>query len=142
MSADLDEKAWRLRALWKSGRDKYASFFTVLNEVRQEVGDENLAHWTFDNLQIAISVILDTRRLLTATDAEIVKADLAAAKKAVKDERATIKRQRERIRELEAKVASLEAAATESAPRPAKKPQRDRRDYMREYMRRKRAATT
>lgn len=81
------QQAERLRALWKSGRDKYASFFSVLNEVRQQIGDDALPTWCFDELRIGVSVIVEARRLLTAMDAEIVKADLAVAKKAERDQR-------------------------------------------------------
>jgi hypothetical protein len=77
MTSKLDSQAQRLRALWKSGRDKYASFFVVLDEVRAEIGNDALADWCFDNLRIGISVIRQTRKVLRETDAAIVERNLA-----------------------------------------------------------------
>jgi hypothetical protein len=153
--ANLDEQANRLKALWKSGRDKYASFFAVLNEVHAEIGDDELFHWCFDNLHIGMSVILKTRKVLAETDEKAVRTNLKHIESdAKKFERAKARiaeleaqlaarvpdtAAAERIRELEAQVATLTAAKSEASS--SKAPQRDRRDYMREFMRRKRAAT-
>ena len=82
----------RLLALWKSGRDKYRSFFAVLEEVRQEIGNDALPAWCRMNLQIGLSVITKARCLLTETDADIVKQNLAATLAA---ERAQKQRDRE-----------------------------------------------
>jgi len=154
MANDLDEQAQRLKALWKSGRDKYQSFFAVLDEVRKQVGDDDLANWCFDHLRIGMSVIVQTTKVLTETDEGAMKASLRRAESlnkqldrarariadleaqlgaAVSNGAAAV-----RIRELEAQVAALTAANAETSQRPA--PKRDRRDYMREFMRRKRAA--
>lgn len=73
------QQADRLKALWKSGREKYLSFYAVLEEVRKEIGNEALPAWCRDNLQIGISVIAANRGLLTKVDADIVKTNLAAA---------------------------------------------------------------
>lgn len=78
------EQIARLKALWKSGRDKYRSFFTVLNEVRQEVGEAALPRWCYENLNIGLSVILEYAKLLGPIDEKIVKANLAAARQAEK----------------------------------------------------------
>jgi hypothetical protein len=160
---DLDERAARLRALWKSGRDKYSSFYTVLGEVRPEIGDDALPNWCFDNLRIGIDVITETAKVLRGVDAKIAKADLAAAKEAGRRKRhemsaparaARVNQLLARIRELEAqagdarvnqllaRICELEVQLAEAKVSPAKKtkPLRDRADYMREYMRRRRAA--
>lgn len=109
------QQAERLRALWKSGRDKYASFFSVLNEVRQEIGDEALPTWCFDELRIGISVIAEARRLLTAMDAEIVKADLAAAKRAEREQREAEAEARRAAREKAEQQRETEALARQKA---------------------------
>jgi hypothetical protein len=81
----MDPHAQRLTALWKSGRDKYRSFFTVLNEVRREIGDDALGDWCRNELRIGLSVILDVRKLLNKTDSEVVRAELATANKAERE---------------------------------------------------------
>jgi hypothetical protein len=73
----LHSQASRLRALWKSGRDKYSSFFAVLEEVRREIGNDALSDWCFDNLHISMSAIVKARKVLRETDAEIVERNLA-----------------------------------------------------------------
>jgi regulator of replication initiation timing/molybdopterin converting factor small subunit len=80
-SGSMPEQAERLRALWKSGRDKYVSFFAVLSEVKREVGDDKLSDWCFYELRIPLPVIVRAHGLLTEADAARVKADLAAATK-------------------------------------------------------------
>jgi len=76
---DIQQQAERLQALWKSGRDKYLSFFTVLEEVRQEIGSDALPRWCAENLRIGLSVIIKHRKLLQDVDAEIVRRNTAAA---------------------------------------------------------------
>lgn len=110
---ELKHQSERLRALWKSGRDKYASFFSVLNEVRAEIGDEALGNWCFDELRIGLSVIMDIRRLLTATDADIVKADLAAARKAEKDQKDRESAARRKAKDIEDQQREAERQARE-----------------------------
>jgi hypothetical protein len=138
---DLDDQANRMRALWRSGRDKYRSFFAVLGDVRRELGDTALAEWCFTKLGISIGVITKASELLHETDMEIVKAELAAAKR----KRPAVSQLLGRIRELEAENGELRtrlAAAESATPSPVErtKPLRDRAAYMREFMRRKRAA--
>jgi hypothetical protein len=98
--SDYSEDARRLKALFKSGQDKYASFFSALADVRKRMRDDMaFARWCFYELHLPARI--------TALEAEIT-----ATKEAV-------------------------------APQPGRtglKPKRDRRDYMREFMRRKRAA--
>jgi hypothetical protein len=77
---ELREQVQRLRALWKSGRDKYRSFFAVLNEVRMEIGDDALKDWCFDRLRIAFSAINVTANILGDVDGKIARASLKAAR--------------------------------------------------------------
>jgi hypothetical protein len=99
---NLDEQANRLRALWKSGRDKYASFFTILEEVRQDIGDDALTGWCFHTLSVSLSGIAETRKVLTKTDADIVKRNLATA---IAAEKAEIRRAREASRKTREDIA-------------------------------------
>ena len=75
----------RLKALWKSGRDKYRSFFTVLNEVRREIGDAALADWCRKELQIGMSIIVSTTDVLNKADAAMTRKEFTAAAKAERD---------------------------------------------------------
>lgn len=117
---DLTSQAERLRVLWKSGRDKYVSFFAVLNEVRKEIGDEALPNWCFDNLRIGITTITKAKGLLIETDREIVKGDLAAANKAHHEQAAAARKAREEERrrkeleelEHEKKIVALKTETT------------------------------
>jgi flagellar biosynthesis GTPase FlhF len=84
----MDDRAHRLIVLWKNARDKYRSFFSVLNEVRREIGDDALSVYCREQLRISLSIILETSKLLSKTDAEIVKEELAAATRVEKAKRA------------------------------------------------------
>jgi hypothetical protein len=77
-----EQTADRLKALWKSGRDKYRSFFTVLEEVRKEIGDEALPMWCIKELRIGFSTITTVAGVLTKAETLRVKSELAEAKKA------------------------------------------------------------
>jgi hypothetical protein len=110
MTSDhLQSQANRLRALWKSGRDKYSSFYVVLDEVQREVGDKALADWCLDNLRISLSVIVKTRKVLRETDAEIVKRDLAGATDEPIDLRNEVKDLRNENRRLRAALKAAES---------------------------------
>jgi hypothetical protein len=105
---DNKQQADRLKALWKSGRDKYRSFFVVLNEVRQEIGDEALASWCFDELSIGFSVITKTADILNnKIDTAKIKADLAAASRA---EKPRARHDADKLRAAERRIAELETA--------------------------------
>jgi hypothetical protein len=152
------EDVQRLKALWKSGRDKYQSFFVVLREVQKQVGQDALNDWCVDHLQIGLSVILTMQKVLLRADAAKAQKDfgyaasrldseLEAKLDVANDQPADAQEAREAT--LLARIAELEArlAAASEAPQPVMNghrgpPKRDRREYMREFMRRKRAAAT
>jgi hypothetical protein len=96
-----EQRAERLRALWKSGRDKYVSFFAVLDEVRREVGDEALPNWCIDNLRIGLAVIASTKKILIKADADIVKRNFAAAAVAEKAQAYAVREEARLARELD-----------------------------------------
>jgi len=117
------QQSERLRALWKSGRDKYRSFFAVLAEVRQEIGDDALPHYCIAELHIGISVITEVSKIMRGVDAEIIKDGLSSANKAEGARRAAealAKRKAREALELEKaehakKVAEIRAEAAELA---------------------------
>jgi hypothetical protein len=113
MIAMDEQKTERLRALWKSGRDKYRSFFAVLNEVCQEIGDEALPAWCRTELFIGLSVITQIANVLGKIDEQVVKAELAAANKVEKEERAAAAATAKKAREDAARQRELEAAEHE-----------------------------
>jgi hypothetical protein len=75
--AELPEQIHRLRALWKSGRDKFRSFFTVLSDVRQQIGNEDLELWCARDLRIGLSIITKATGILSDVDAAKFKEELA-----------------------------------------------------------------
>lgn len=81
------QQAERLRALWKSGRDKYSSFFAGIEEVRREIGNESLPAWCVTNLQIGLVAITKAVNLLNEIDAQKAKAALSSANKAGQEQK-------------------------------------------------------
>ena len=76
------QQAQRLRVLWKSGRDKYSAFFSGLEEVRREIGDDALPSWCRTELFIGLSVIVEFTALLNKADMERERVNFSAAKRA------------------------------------------------------------
>lgn len=115
---DLVQAANRLTALWKSGRDKYASFFHVLNEVQAAIGPEALPDWCVHNLRVQLSVIERVSGVLRSADAEREKLTLAAArahqKRVAAMERERVKAEAERRRH-EREIAKAEREADRQA---------------------------
>src|ERR1700719_2152577 len=84
---DQQELADRMKAHFKKGRDNFSSFYALLDEVRQQVGNGELAFWCATQLGIPISVIEKTSGILNKIDEEIAKTNLGAAREAEKDRR-------------------------------------------------------
>ena len=110
ITMDTKQEAERLRALWKSGRDKYASFFHVFSDVRKEVGDANLADWCYRELRISLDIVLMAGKTLTKIDGERVKAEFAAANKVENEKRAAAALAKRKAREDEAFARAKEKA--------------------------------
>jgi hypothetical protein len=172
---DKQQQAQRLKVFWKSGRDKYRSFFYELAEVKKVIGARALPNWCRQYLRMDLKIIMMMSGLLTDVDAKNVKAEFADAIAARKEEDevqrqkrldefraafatrpppkkrgrgpgapdegllATVSQQEARIQELEKQLAEAQAKQAEAPPKVAG-PLRDRRNYMREFMRKKRAA--
>jgi hypothetical protein len=125
-----EQQQERLRALWKSGRDKYRSFFAVLEQVRHEIGNDALPKYCVEELGIGLSVITLATNILNGIDAKIakselvtanalekerramVRSELAAANKIAKEQRATIKSRKETPHQSQAPVGTAIPTAT------------------------------
>jgi hypothetical protein len=92
----MDDRVERLRVLWNKGRNMYAAFFSELDAVRHDVGDENLSDWCFNELHISLSIISDMASLLKKPDADHVRMELAKARLAqqrARSEQARLRRE-------------------------------------------------
>lgn len=70
------EQIIRLCALWKSGRNKYQSFFAVLHEMNQTIGDEAMQMWCISKLSIGLDIMEKASGALHQVDRGHVKANL------------------------------------------------------------------
>jgi flagellar biosynthesis GTPase FlhF len=102
-TADFTDSAQRLRVMWNKGRNMYSAFYTELDSVRREVGDDQFADWCFHKLRISLSILNETARVLKAADASVVKTELAKAREVEKEAKKRAAEQAKRERE-EAKV--------------------------------------
>jgi hypothetical protein len=121
---DEEEQIARLRALWKSGRDKFLSFFAVLAEVQAVVGDRDFDIWCISKLEIGAEAVSRLTGTLKKNDADVVRARLAHAVEFAKEERRRVAEERRR------------AAAEKEA---VKMEEEDKRDAARVAHERKRA---
>lgn len=134
-----EEYIQRLQALWKSGRDKYQSFFTVLGEVRDQIGDKELDRWCYSKLLIGLEVIFKVTRILKEVDEAAARRELAAARVIAKEERRQerIKREQAKFEREQEKIARRKELATRKAEaidlekKNAKKEEKQRRRQQR-----------
>jgi hypothetical protein len=77
----------RMKVHWKKGRDNYTSFFTLLNEVRNEIGDAALPGWCIDKLHISLGTINEMIGVLKEADQLAIREELARARKAEHQQR-------------------------------------------------------
>lgn len=108
------QQAQRMRALLKSGRDKYTSFFACLEEIRMEIGNRSLPAWCRKHLSMPLTEITEARKLLQHIDAVKIKEALAEACAADTAEvaglRDQVKRRDAQIQQLEAELLAAHAA--------------------------------
>jgi hypothetical protein len=114
----------RMRHLWKDARSKYLSFFTCLEQVRQEIGDEALEEWCRRELLIGLTIINKVTGVLRDVDEEKTKRDLKAATQAAAGKARREKEEAARKREIEkaehdARVAAIRAKEEEDKKRRA-----------------------
>jgi hypothetical protein len=129
------EKADRVRVLWKKARNFYSSFFAELGDVRAELGnDEEFIAWCDSELRVSIGVISEVAGVLQTADRRLARAELFRAKAI---ERLQKKRERDAAR------AAREARDMEKIRISAEKKARERleknRAAARTYSRRKKA---
>jgi hypothetical protein len=161
----MDRDRWpspdKLKVLWQKGRNYFTTFYVELRAVREQIGDDReFASWCLNRLHVGMEVLTNVSKVLKKTDADIIKRELAEARQADELERmqkrAALREAQDRehkarraktadgndarVNQLLARIRELEAevAAAKSFRKPA--PLRDRADYMREYMRKRRAA--
>jgi hypothetical protein len=121
-----------------------SAFFAELDIVRKSLGnDREFAKWCATDLGLPLSAITRMADVLQRVDAERTKHELASARAAERTQKAERRKptnaETARVNQLLARIRELEAqVAVRTPPRTA--PLRDRADYMREYMRKRRAA--
>jgi hypothetical protein len=101
------QTAGRLIALWKSGEDKYRSFFKVLNDVRLEIGNEALPVWCRRELGISLEIILSAVKIFDRADVAIERANFAEARKLERNKKKTAIDAGVEIKRLRAEVERL-----------------------------------
>jgi hypothetical protein len=128
------DQADRMRVMWNKGRNMFSAFFTEIESVRRQIGnDELFATWCFFQLRIDVATQSDVAVALRRDDAARVRNDLAAAKQAEKDQRAADAhaRKMERLRREgeiaaeQARIAGLGQATSEANDAVEKARQRD-----------------
>jgi len=90
----------RVKILWKKGSNMFQSFFTEVDTIRRQIGnDELFASWCFWQLHIDVATMKKMTAALRDADSERVKQDLAEAAKAER-ERVTAERHAERLNKI------------------------------------------
>ena len=81
-----NEQLERMQVLWKKGRNMLASFFTELDTARRQIGnDELFSDWCFYHLGVGVIQLGEVATILKRDDADRIRNDLAAAKRAESD---------------------------------------------------------
>ena len=81
-----DEQLERMRVLWKKGRNMLSSFFTELDTARRQIGnDELFSDWCFYHLGVGVIQLGEVATILKRDDADRIRNDLVAAKRAETD---------------------------------------------------------
>jgi len=120
LTADFTDSAQRLRVMWNKGRNMYSAFYTELDNVRREVGDEHFADWCFHKLRISLSILNETARVLKSADASVVKAELAKARDAEREakkraaEQTKLEREKAKVRRERLKKEEEERVAAKA----------------------------
>jgi hypothetical protein len=81
-----NEQTERMQILWKKGRNLFASFFTELDTTRRQIGnDELFSDWCFYHLGVGVIQLSEVATILKRDDADRIRNELAAAKRAEAD---------------------------------------------------------
>jgi hypothetical protein len=70
----------RMQVHWKKMQGNALSFFALLDQVREEIGDAALASWCLNEIGIGMSRITRVQGILKKEDEDAVKARLKAAR--------------------------------------------------------------
>jgi len=96
-----NEQLERMQVLWKKGRNMLASFFTELDTARRQIGnDELFSDWCFYHLGVGVIQLGEVATVLKRDDADRIRNDLAAAKRA-ETERLAAERHAHRLEKIE-----------------------------------------
>ena len=96
-----DEQLERMRVLWKKGRNMLSSFFTELDAARRQIGDDELfSDWCFYHLGVGVIQLGEVATILKRDDADRIRNDLAAAKRA-EAERLAAERHAHKLEKIE-----------------------------------------
>jgi hypothetical protein len=96
-----NEQLERMQVLWKKGRNFFASFFTELDTVRRRIGDDELfSDWCFYHLGVGVIQLGEVATILKRDDADRIRNDLAAAKRA-ETERLAAERHAHKLEKIE-----------------------------------------
>lgn len=140
----MTERAQKILVLWNKGRNYFTTFFSELEQVRNEMAnDRTFAKWCEEELSLSIGVMADVSNILKRADAAIVKQQLSTAraaekanKKSERDARAqALKEERARKADAKAEKAAEKARKEEEKKAAEKKERKQERD--REYKKRK-----
>lgn len=88
-----------MRVHWRKGLENFQSFFHLLAEARDEVGNSALPNWCFDEIGVGFSRITQVARCLREDDQLRIRQDLAQARQAERSQRQAQRRAREQERQ-------------------------------------------
>jgi hypothetical protein len=89
---DEEQTINSMKALWKSGRDKFRSFLTQFGEVDRELGPAAMDDWCIHKLGIGLDAITKVTGIFEHLDERNAKAILAPAVRAEKEKQLREKR--------------------------------------------------
>jgi hypothetical protein len=75
----LRDEAKGLKVRWDKGMNYFSSFFTELERLRPQIGDDKLNDWCFWNMGIGLKTIMGTARILQEEDARRVRDEMKIA---------------------------------------------------------------
>jgi hypothetical protein len=83
---DINEEALQLRIMWSKAQNMYSSFFTRLQAVRDEIGDDvAFSKWCIYSLEISVDVCIVASNLLKEADAKREREKLSRVKQVARD---------------------------------------------------------
>jgi flagellar biosynthesis GTPase FlhF len=96
-----EQNKQRMKVHWKRGLDHFQSFFTLLSEVREEVGNNALPGWCLNDLGIGFSRVTQIAKCLREDDRLRISQELAQSRAADRAQRAVRRQEQERQRQEE-----------------------------------------